>query len=410
MPSALGQLRPSGSKQWLLCPGSVAAEQAYANESNPAADEGTRAHTLLEYCLLNGVSAAAVDTIQDPINAGEIYEIPDDMAVHIQTVLDYVYSKGGQVYAEAQVDASSKMGFEPGVIKGTSDVCIIVDQTLEIVDLKYGQGVYVSEVDNSQEIIYGAGTLALFDATPFTKVITTIAQPRYRGGEPIRSHEYAMEEFEAKLAEIATGAQAALSPQAPRVPGEEQCRWCRAKGDCAERLGKVTQLIDGMFPTVHEAVTTGGNTISDENLSYFLDRVPLVEGMIKDVKAEVFKRLQNGRQIPRYKLVAGSGRRKWIDEQVTFKKLKGFKVGGKCLGQDKAAPRSVLSPAQAEKVAGITDKQRKILDTLWEKKPGNPIVALASDPRPSISTAVEFAPVTDEVAPATEPVEIPDFM
>lgn len=49
----------SGSPRWLACPGSVALEKFFHEESSEYADEGTLAHALGERCLNTG---------EDPIN------------------------------------------------------------------------------------------------------------------------------------------------------------------------------------------------------------------------------------------------------------------------------------------------------------------------------------------------------
>lgn len=49
----------SGASRWLACPGSVALEKFFHEQSSVFADEGTLAHSLGERCL---------DTGEDPIN------------------------------------------------------------------------------------------------------------------------------------------------------------------------------------------------------------------------------------------------------------------------------------------------------------------------------------------------------
>ena len=46
------KLSPSSAHRWSRCPGSVALEAKYPDNSGPAALDGTRTHMLLEMCLV----------------------------------------------------------------------------------------------------------------------------------------------------------------------------------------------------------------------------------------------------------------------------------------------------------------------------------------------------------------------
>ena len=56
MSTGHAKLSPSKRHRWAACPGSVREEAAYPEQpSGAAAIDGTRSHTLLEYCIKNGV-------------------------------------------------------------------------------------------------------------------------------------------------------------------------------------------------------------------------------------------------------------------------------------------------------------------------------------------------------------------
>lgn len=55
--SAHAQLSPSKRHRWSRCPGSIREEAKYPDQpGGPAALDGTRSHTLLEYCIKNGIA------------------------------------------------------------------------------------------------------------------------------------------------------------------------------------------------------------------------------------------------------------------------------------------------------------------------------------------------------------------
>ena len=400
MASSSSQLRPSGAGAWTLCPGSVAAQEGLPNPSSPAAREGTRAHQLLSHCLTHGIAPSAVLSANDEDEAAEYWEPDEEMVGHVQDALDYVHGIGGTVYSEIEVDSSIMLGLPEKTVFGTADVVILHpgNTTIEVLDLKYGAGVFVDHLNNTQLAIYGAGALQAFNAYEFNEVKLTIFQPRHHAQKEPRSELLSIEEFNDRIQELAPKAQLALTADAPRVPGESQCRWCRAKGDCPERIGKVTEIVETVFKPIHAQVSSGAN-VTAEQLAEFKDSIPLIKNMISDIEEEIYKRISAGVRIPGYKLGKGKkGARKWLDAEAAQKKLQRFKVNGKVLGLPGAAPRTVISPAATDKLK-LSDKQKKILSGLWEQKEGKACVVPDSDPRPSVDIASGFEAVETQGSP-----------
>lgn len=62
---------------------------------------------------------------------------------------------------------------------GTGDCVIVADETLTVIDFKYGVGILVDAENNPQMMCYALGALSLFDGIYDIKDITmTIFQPR----------------------------------------------------------------------------------------------------------------------------------------------------------------------------------------------------------------------------------------
>jgi len=193
-------LSPSGAHRWLHCPGSVALEAGYPDDSSEFADEGTAAHFLAEQCLLQRANASEFIDMEialwaDPetetsgvnfavsllgkkgLTISNSFTVGDDMAGHVQKYVDYVRAIGGELMVEQRLSIEHLTG-EPGA-KGTADAVIVLGDEIIIVDLKYGRGVKVSAEKNEQLAIYALAALREFEFLgDFKRVRLVINQPR----------------------------------------------------------------------------------------------------------------------------------------------------------------------------------------------------------------------------------------
>ncbi|MBS8076361.1 DUF2800 domain-containing protein, partial [Streptococcus suis] len=84
-------------------------------------------------------------------------------------------------YPNADMELEKRVDFSDWVPNGfgTSDVVILADGVIEIIDLKYGKGVPVSAKLNPQMSLYALGAYATYDMVyDFDKIVMTIVQPR----------------------------------------------------------------------------------------------------------------------------------------------------------------------------------------------------------------------------------------
>src|SRR4029077_6805762 len=116
--------------------------------------EGTAAHEVAER-LIHGLTIPSEIVVDS-----EAVEVTDEMIEHVEVYVDYVDKlrrKSDVFLTEASLSVA---GFaEP--LHATADALAYEkeNKTLEIVDLKYGQGVQVAVQGNSQLRIYGLGGL-----------------------------------------------------------------------------------------------------------------------------------------------------------------------------------------------------------------------------------------------------------
>lgn len=370
--TAHAKLSASGSHQWIACPGSVAAQEGIPNQSSHFADEGSAAHELAEICLtqhINCDSWVGKDLIE-----WNAIEVDEAMANYVQQFVDYVRLLGGEQYYEHRVCYED---WVPGGF-GTSDAIVIDGDHLHVVDLKYGQGVRVDATENTQGILYALGAYSEFELThQITKVSIHIVQPRL---DHIDVWDVSSVELLRWGADLNRYAERALAPDAPRVPSEDACRFCRAKDRCVElaRFAEKTLLVQfDAFdqPDVAE--------LTDEQIKTVLDNRKLILSWMDALEQRVVAQLMDGKPFPGYKMVEGRATRSWsLDDTPLIETLTALGLNPEAIIETK-----VRSPAQVEKLLG--KKRVGEIADIVVKSTGKPTLAPESDKRPSLTVSVD---------------------
>jgi hypothetical protein len=406
---AHAMLSPSKRSRWALCPGSIREEAKYPDkDSGPAAIDGTHSHTLLEYCIKNGLSDP-MDQVGKTFTDHEgTFKVDDDRAERVKIAVDYIRERSMNglfpVISEQQVDPKFLLGRDD--LSGTVDCQIIGHDTLELIDYKDGMGI-VSAEGNMQLEQYAYGVLAGYKLPvnghyPFNWVIMTIIQPKLamKGMKPITSHTVTVFDLIANMGAIIAQAAATDKPDAPLVPGEIQCKFCRAKGSCAALAGNVMKEVGIMFQPVvtqtldvaQQSADKDPSAMDDAQIRQIMEAAPLMRQLLEGVEAEALRRLQAGQSIPGLKLVNGRGSRAWAlpEDQMAEKLVK--------MGIPKTAiyETKLVSPAKAEKLTWekrdgtkvtLTERQLKRMDQEYVSKlAGKLTVAPESDSRPAVIT------------------------
>lgn len=431
--STHAKLSPSKRNRWALCPGSIREEAKYPEqESGPAAVDGTHTHTLLEHCIkVNLADPTSMVGVRMKDREGE-FVVDADRAARVKSAIDYIWERAGsveqfgviipkhKVISETRVNPQFLLGRDD--LDGTVDVQIVGDDFVELIDYKDGMGVVKAE-GNMQIEQYAYGVLAGYKLPinaeyPVKRIIMTIIQPKLalKGMSPITSHEVSVADLLKNMGTIIREAAATDSPDAPLVPGESQCKFCRAKGSCVALAGNVMKEVGIMFQPVvtqtldvaQQSADKDPTTMSDEQLRQIMEAAPLMRQLLDGVEKESLRRLKAGQAVPGLKLVYGKGSREWSlsDEEIAEKLVK--------MGIPKTAiyETKLVSPAKAEKLTwekrdgtkvSLTERQLKRMDQEYVTKlAGKLTVVPESDSRPAVIT--NAAPMFDavEAAPAAE--------
>ena len=385
MPELHAKLSSSASKRWLGCPGSVKLSEHYPNGSSIYADEGTIAHGMAEGMISKDDKLVQKYEVEAAKFYGEHPELNGtflEMKMILQPYVDYVFEEyaaqvhedgAAQLMTEERVDLTE---YIPGGF-GTSDVVILRQGRLHIIDLKYGKGVAVSAEDNPQLKLYALGALARFDMLyDIEDVFMTIYQPRLDNvsTDTIKAKDlYAWGEEVIK-----PGAQLALSEDAP-VHAGDWCQFCPARYDCKERARDAMELQKYL----------GQMVLSPEEIAEILGKIDRLTKFAEDIKDSALTKALDGEEIPGWKVVEGRSIRKYVgSEEEIVRQCEGA-------GYDQALlyERKLLTITNMEKLMG--KKQfAEVLGAYVEKPEGKPTLAPESDKRPAItnnSAAEDFA-------------------
>lgn len=423
--SSHAKLSPSKRHRWAACPGSVREEAAYPDErSGPAAVDGTHSHTLLEHCVKADLhDPRTMVGVKMKDDDGE-FVIDAERADRVAVAIEYLRKRVGETMGMATINSEQQV--DPQWLLNRADLSGHVDvqvhdplnEVLEIIDYKDGMNdAWDSAILQMEQ--YALGVLASLKIAnpphPFKTVRLTVIQPKlaFKGIAAIRSVDYPIEKILGEVAQtIVIQAAATDKPDAPLVPGESQCRYCRHKGACSALSAQALQTVESADLSFDNA-RKDPTTMSDEQLVRIMEAGPLLRQLLDGVEKEAQRRLEGGATIPGLKMVNGKGARSWkLSDEEMADKLKTMGVP-----KDAMYKTTLVSVAQAEKLrwkkrdgteVQLTERQLKTLEQEYVVKTvGKPTVALASDSRAAITT--NAAPLFSAVQPQV-PVELPAWL
>ena len=372
-------LSASGANRWLNCTPSAKLEEAQGpRETSIYAEEGTLAHELSELYIRHDV-LGVVDDQAFSDRFDEIMNNPlfsEEMLDVVPTYVDYCteqYNAAKANDSEAIMEVEQKLDLTEFVPEsfGTADCVIIGGNLIEIVDYKHGKGVPVYAEWNKQLMLYGLGALRKYDVLyDIEEVRVTIVQPRINN---ISSWQISVDEL-MKWAEeeLKPTAKIAFAGEGELRAGD-WCKFCAVKNRCKALYEKNVEVAkyDFQEPAL----------LTDEEIADILTKIPgLVEwaNSVKEYAQDLA--INKGKVWPGFKLVEGTSRRKWLDEDKVAEAI--FSNIPEAT-EDQIFDMKLKTISAIEKLFGKKVVAEKLSDVII-KPQGAPTLVPLSDKRPAL--------------------------
>lgn len=382
---AHAKLSASGSAKWLVCTPSAHLEDQFLDEDTEFSAEGTFAHDVFAYRMEVQLGQRPADTVVvDGFHAHKFWS--QELSDYVQTTVEFAMERVEAARARCKdpvILVEQRLDFSPWVPEGfgTGDLVIITDGLVEVLDLKYGKGIPVSGIENSQMRLYGLGGYnALAHLYDITHVRTTVMQPRLDNWS---SEELTVDELLAWAVNVVVpAATLAWEGDGPFVAGEH-CSdgFCKARFNCKARMEQSMAIAKREFSLLApELLTT-------EQITAVLDKADEAIKWLKDVQDFAFKEAERGVQIPGWKLVEGRSNRKYANADAVATRLSEAGVPDAVMYE-----RSLLGITAMEKAIG-KKKFAELLADLIEKPEGKPTLVRESDKRSALNPTSHFTAI-----------------
>ena len=377
-----------------LCPGSHAAEAQFPQlDESPDAMEGTLLHAM---DADKSLDRSALTPDQEEVLA-RAEKIDEEIFSAIRTSLelpeDEPYSDGCEETLILRRGLRKVLGghcdrwrFYPG------------PKVLAVIDKKFGRREVIPAESNMQLRSYAVMGAEDTRWKP-DNILVAINQPRMPFGGQLTMAEYTRVQIPDAKAHLLRVIDASQVEGAPRIAGEEQCRYCSAKLHCDAYRAKYA-AIDGVASDGKEVFIAKLARLSDEQL----DRVWVAIGFAETVKdtarTEIERRLEAG-QMDNYELRPTGNMSTVTDNIRAVELLRGIGFTDTEVLRRAKLKLDELSDDIRER-EGLTIKAAKVKlrDTLapvLDIKPKSPALKRVADCQPTEGKAL---PLGDELFPA----------
>ena len=360
-------LSASSSHRWLACPPSAKLCAEHPSRGSPFAQQGTDAHTLAAYKLEKALGRQARDPTPDlDYFDAEMADCTDAYAAFVTEQLAEAkkHCKDPVVLVEQKLDFSRWVpdGF------GTGDACIVADDTIHVIDLKYGTGIPVDAQWNPQMMCYALGLLEQYDGIYDIKnVKMSIFQPRRDnvtafGLTKAQLLDWAENTLKpaAQLARIGDGAFRAGS----------HCRFCAVKATCRKRAEYNLEMARYDFEMP--------DLLDGNEIAAVLPRIDQLIAWGNDVKAYALEQALQGKQFPGYKIVAGRSVSRYADDAA---------VAGAVMAAGEDPYEKKLLGITAMRTMLGRKRFDELLGGMIIRPPGKPALVPEIDRRPALDIA-----------------------
>lgn len=305
------ELRASQTKRWTNCPPSYRlAESIQGSElsaDNFYADEGTLMHELValeaERMLSPQLDPKVYNQRLATIQEDKLYdtEMLDFVEVYVERLRAIVNDcQARQRDFTFYLEHTMQTNVNGVQISGTADALIESDDTLYIIDFKYGMGIFIPVYDNPQLFMY-ALLYQLTTGKSFKRIVLTIVQPRL---DNVETAEYNRDDLFKFYQKVLKAIEDIVENTGALNIGD-WCKYCKAKPRCP----KYKELYDDMI-----SMNTLPALLTDKEVAVVLQAEELLVSWLKEVKEMAFNRAMSGYYYPGFKLVEKRQRRVILDE------------------------------------------------------------------------------------------------
>jgi len=386
--TAHAKLSASGSEKWMTCTPSANLEAQFPDEGSEFAREGTFAHELFEMemnYILERLTGKDYKTRRAALMKNAFYS--QELEDYVQEAVDFATERIREIKHECKdpvIMVEKRLDFSVWVPEGfgTGDLVIVADGIVEVMDLKYGKGIYVDPLSNSQLRLYGLGAInELSHLYDIFRVRMTVLQPRL--------HNFGSEELHADvLLDWAANEVKPLAAMAWEGRGEfvagEHCTscFCKARYTCPARAAQAIAIAQQEFGAIEDAQPPLPDSLSMDRIAELLPKADMVIDWFNDLKAFALKQAtEHNTIVPGYKMVEGRSNRKYSDQDAVAAKLVASGVPEEVIYE-----RSLLGITAMEKAVG-KKVFAEVLDGLIVKPEGKPTLVPVSDKRPALASA-----------------------
>lgn len=358
-------LSPSASHRWLHCTAAPTYEDTFQDTPSAYAEEGTKAHEVAEL-LLRGQreEAEAIATDIDMLEYGIGYADYVNRITHGDD-----WERSGMCMIETRVSLAP---YED-ILFGTADALVLRGDMLHVIDYKYGQGVKVSAVENTQLKIYALAAISTLNSWnmwtgDITDVVLHIYQPRV---DNISTWHTCLDDLNAWRIDTLNPTVELIKSEITTFKAGSHCQFCKGLHACKAYKSQVFDTANGMS-------SKDPDKLNDEEYKEVLDIASDLRAWLTAVEEYILNRTLGGEPVKGYKAVEGRSVRKYADETAIITALAEHGYS-----ENEYMERKLAGITKLEKTLGKKQFQ-DLLGGYIIKPEGKPTLVPESDKRKSL--------------------------
>ena len=299
-------LRASSAQRYLLCPGSLNAEQGLPKPpESDAAKRGTTVHAIIASIVKKESRLLETLTHDHP----EESEIACALLARFEKASRITIADCELLQCEGEMRWGAWTGHPDLIIRDGAGI-------IHVIDWKSGFAGYDDAVDNAQIRVYCVG--AWKDHLHYGPgQIWGWIVGRSGAVEPVFFDSNSLRDA---MQELTITAERCQNPSAKRNPTTQGCQYCPAFGTshCAETCNSLVETLPvEAVQTFQQSLTA----ISPEQLAHLEDQCALIGRLHDSIRDEIKSRLTAGNPVPGYSLGKGKTTKQVTDASAAFSLL-----------------------------------------------------------------------------------------